>query len=174
MTHSWGFLGSWMGQVSFRYAGQQGDLQRFPYRFNLTYVPPKADARNVLFPVSGASFKHGEAGGTIYFDPVKRRVSRVEERFRVHGQMNIEVLGQNLPVDLDEEQSFQVRLLGVPILGCGKRLSRLTTGFSRGQRAPQARRRNDRDGVENLIRISDIRRVLSRPLGTGGSQTDAL
>jgi hypothetical protein len=84
-----------------------------PYteRFNLTYVPPKADARNVLFPVSAASFKHGEAGGTIYFDPVKRRVSRVESRFRVHGQMSIEVLGQNLPFELDEEQSFQVRLL---------------------------------------------------------------
>ncbi|MGO8753431.1 MAG: hypothetical protein ACLQNE_46435 [Thermoguttaceae bacterium] len=111
MTHSWGFLGSWMGQVSFRYAGQQDDLQRFPYAFHLAYVPPKADARNELLPVSGASFKHGEAGGTIYFDPGKQRVSRVEERFCVKGQMSIEVLGQNLPVELDEAQTFQVRLL---------------------------------------------------------------
>jgi hypothetical protein len=111
MTHSWGFLGSWTGQVSFRYAGQQGDLQRFPYAFKLTYVPPKPEARDLLFPVSRASFKHGAAGGTIYFDSVARRVSRVEERFYVKGQMSIEFLGQNLPVDLEEEQSFQVRLL---------------------------------------------------------------
>ncbi len=111
MTHAWGSLGNWTGQVSFRYAGQEGDLQRFPYAFKLTYVPPKPEARDLLFPVSRASFKHGEAGGTISFDPGKRRVSRVEERFQVKGQMSIEVLGQNLPVDLDEEQSFQVRLL---------------------------------------------------------------
>ena len=111
MTHSWGFLGCWTGQVSFRYAGQQGGLQRFPYAFKLAYVPPKLEARGLLFPVSRASFKHGEAGGTIYFDPDKRRVSHVDERFHVKGQMSIEVLGQNLPVDLDEEQSFQVRLL---------------------------------------------------------------
>ncbi len=111
MTHGWGPLGSWTGQISFRYAGQQSELQRFPYAFKLTYVPPKPAAGGQLFPVSRASFKHGEAGGTIYFDPGKRRVSRVEERFHVKGQMNIEVLGQNLPVDLDEEQSYQVRLL---------------------------------------------------------------
>ena len=111
VMHSWGFLGSWTGQVSFGYAGQQGDLQRFPYAFNLTYVPPKPEARDLLFPVSKASFKHGKDGGTIYFDPGKQRVSRVEERFHVKGQMTIEVLGQSLPVDLDEEQSFQVRLL---------------------------------------------------------------
>ncbi|MGA2068484.1 MAG: hypothetical protein ABSG86_26155 [Thermoguttaceae bacterium] len=111
MMHSWGFLGTWVGQVSFRYAGQQGDQQRFPYTFKLTYVPPKPEARGLPFPISRASFKHGEAGGTIYFDPGKGRVSRVEERFRVKGQMSIEVLGQSLPVELDEEQRFQVRLL---------------------------------------------------------------
>jgi hypothetical protein len=111
MTHGWGFLGSWTGQVSFKYAGQEGDLRRFPYVFKLTYLPPKPEARDPLFPVSRASFKHGDSGGTIYFDPGKRRVSRVEERFCVKGQMSIEALGQSLPLDLDEEQSFWVRLL---------------------------------------------------------------
>jgi hypothetical protein len=111
MLHSWGFLGSWTGHVSFKYAGQQGELQRFPYTFKLTYVPPKAEAHAVPFSISRASFKHGEAGGTIYFDPGKGRVSHVEERFPVKGQMSIEVLGQSLPVELAEEQSFQVRLL---------------------------------------------------------------
>jgi hypothetical protein len=111
MTHGWGFLGSWTGKVSFKYAGQEGDLQRFPYAFKLTYVSPKPEARDLLLPVSRASFKHGEAGGTIYFDPGKRQASRVEERFQVKGQMSIEILGQSLPVDLDEEQSFRVRLL---------------------------------------------------------------
>jgi hypothetical protein len=111
ITHSWGFLGSWTGHVSFQYAGQQGDQQRFPYTFKLTYVPPQPGARDLPLPVSRASFKHGEAGGTIYFDPGKGRVSRVEERFHVKGQMSIEVLGQSLPVELAEEQSFQVRLL---------------------------------------------------------------
>jgi len=111
MTHSWGFLGYWTGHVFFRYAGQQGGLQRFPYTFKLTYVPPKPEARGMLLPISKASFKHGEAGGTIYFDSGKRRVSHVEELFHVKGQMSIELLGQNLPVELDEEQRFQIRLL---------------------------------------------------------------
>ena len=111
MLHSWGSLGSWIGPVAFRYAGQQGGLQQIPYSFKLTYIPPKQDARGQPFPISGASFKHEESGGTIYFDANKQRVSRVEERFHVKGQMSIEVLGQNLPVDLDEEQSFEVRLL---------------------------------------------------------------
>jgi hypothetical protein len=110
MTHSWGSLGSWTGQVSYRYAGQQDGLQRFPYAFKLTYVAPKADAHGLL-PISRASFKHGEAGGTIYFDPGKGQVTRVEERFPVKGQMSIDLLGQSVPVELDEEQSFQVRLL---------------------------------------------------------------
>ena len=111
MTHSWGSLGSWTGQVAYRFAGQQGDVQQFPYAFKLTYVPPKSQARDQLFPVSKASFQHGVSGGTISFDPTKRRVTRIEERFQVKGQMSIEVLGQELPLDLDEDQSFRVRLL---------------------------------------------------------------
>jgi hypothetical protein len=111
MTHSWGSLGSWTGQVAYRFAGQQGDVQQFPYAFKLTYVPPKSQARDQLLPISRASFQHGASGGTISFDPTKRRVTRIEERFQVKGQMTIEVLGQELPLDLDEDQSFRVRLL---------------------------------------------------------------
>lgn len=111
MTHRWGTLGQWTGRVGFTYAGSQGGLQRFPFAFKLTYAPPKAPDRGLPFAISNPSFKHLEAGGTIWFDAKKQRVSHVEERFHVQGELWLSLLGQSIPVHLDEDQRFRLRLL---------------------------------------------------------------
>jgi len=110
-THSWGSLGAWTGRVAYTYAGKQGSLQRFPYAFRLTYAPPQGQGRGLPFQIAKAAFKHLEAGGTIYFDVNTKRVSHVEERFHVQGELSVSLLGQNIPVEVDEDQRFHVRIL---------------------------------------------------------------
>ena len=104
-------LGSWKGQVGYSVAGKQGSLLRFPYVFRLTYAPPKDRDRAMPFQVGPAGFKHDEAGGVIYFDLDKKRVSRVEERFHVKGELSVSLLGQETRMELDEDQQFRVRIL---------------------------------------------------------------
>jgi hypothetical protein len=112
LTHDWGPLGDWKGQAHYAYAGEQDRLHRISYNLELDHSPPEGDGRDLPFEIAGATFKHQEAGGTIYFDSDEGRVSRAEERFRVKGSMAMEVLGQNTPVELEEDQTFHIRMFG--------------------------------------------------------------
>jgi len=111
-THSWGALGSWTGDVTYGFAGRQEGLDRFKYVLNLKYSPPKKGGRILGLSISNPQFNHQEAGGVIYFDPRQRRVSGIEERFHVKGEMTIgPLLGQDIAVGLDEDQTFSIRIL---------------------------------------------------------------
>jgi hypothetical protein len=50
----------------------------------------------------------------LYFNPARGRVHAAEERFRVRGVLNLQLLGQNTPFEIDEEQLFQIRILDSP------------------------------------------------------------
>ena len=63
------------------------------------------------FQIAKAAFQAQEAGGAIYFDADQGKVTAAEERFRVRGVLNIVLLGQNTPVELEEEQTFRIRML---------------------------------------------------------------
>jgi hypothetical protein len=109
MTHSWGALGSWNGQVAYGYQGKQGQFHRVAYGMNLAHAPAnKPGASGLPFQVSAANFKHQEAGGMIYFDLEKGRVIGAEERFHVKGQLGVSAGGQTAPIDVDEEQAFRI------------------------------------------------------------------
>jgi len=110
LTHSWGPLGGWKGQVDYAYLGKQDGFHRISYTLKLDYLPPQGNGRDLPFQIANAAFKHQEAGGMIYFDSDKGRVSRAEERFHVKGTMTIELLGQNTPVELEEDQTFHIRI----------------------------------------------------------------
>jgi hypothetical protein len=110
MTHSWGALGNWNGQVTYGYGGKQGQFHRVAYALNLTHAPAKMGTGGLGLPfqVAASNFKHQEAGGMVYFDLEKGRVVGAEERFHVKGLLNIAAAGQNAPVEVDEEQAFRV------------------------------------------------------------------
>jgi len=111
VTHRWGPLGSWSGRASYAQQDRDGALDRFSYALKLGYQPPKGGAGGLPFQVLRSDFRHQEAGGTIEFDAAKGRVVRARERFPVKGNLTIGLLGQEVPVELDESQDFLVRIL---------------------------------------------------------------
>jgi hypothetical protein len=108
MTHAWGALGSWNGQVAYAYLGKQGQYHRVAYGMNLVHAPNRQPSGGLPFQLTSASFKHQEAGGMIWFDAEKGRVVGAEERFNVRGQIGVAAGGQNAPIDVAEDQAFRV------------------------------------------------------------------
>jgi len=113
MSHNWGPLGSWTGQTLFVYAGRQGNLHQFNYGHRMAHVAPRGGGGGLPFQVMGASFVPLEAVGQLIFDSGQGRVVGGQERFRVRGKVSITVLGMQTPVDVEEEQTFQFRVVPV-------------------------------------------------------------
>jgi hypothetical protein len=109
LTHNWGPLGIWTGKSRYTYAGREKALHKIDYVLDLTHQAPKAGGL-----VTGAAFRTRAAGGTILFDADKGKVTAASERFRVGGRLNINLLGQNTPVDIEEDQLFLLRIMDAP------------------------------------------------------------
>lgn len=113
MTHTWGPLGGWVGQVSYAYPGpEKGPQVKVPYALKIAYQPPKGPGAAGALPLQivGSNFQPAQAGGTLLFDTERRRVVAAEERFLVRGTMMLNLLGQNSPTEIEEEQVFQMRI----------------------------------------------------------------
>lgn len=113
MTHNWGPLGHWTGQTLYVYAGRQAHLHQFNYGHRMTHVPPKGNGGGALFQITGAGFTPLEAAGQLVFDANLNRVVAGQEKFRVRGRVGVALLGMQTPVDIEEEQHFQFRILAV-------------------------------------------------------------
>lgn len=109
LDHSWGPMGSWKGQTHYQYAGQEKDLHKITYGLQLAYKAPKAGAAGPT-TVNSANFQAPVAGGALIFDAARGRVIAAEERFRVKGLINVNLLGQNTGVEIDEDQHFLIRI----------------------------------------------------------------
>ncbi len=135
MTHDWGPLGSWYGTTEFvrkglirlaEVAGQPAGaagtttspgesaggepLQRIDYTHDMTYVPPGQDGGGLPLRIKQSDFRTTIAGGSIAYDPQRRRVAYVQERFEVTGTLTVEVLGQASAVELREQQVLTIRV----------------------------------------------------------------
>lgn len=113
MSHNWGPLGSWAGQTLFVYTGSQANLHQFNYGHRMAHVPPRGGGGAMPFQVTGAAFTALEAVGLLIFDATQGRVISGQERFRVRGRIGITILGMQTPVDIEEEQTFQFRIVPV-------------------------------------------------------------
>jgi hypothetical protein len=111
VAHSWGPLGNWAGQAAYAYAGKKAALDRYQYRLDLAYQPPRKGEDALPFQVGKADFRVPAAGGTIAYDPGRRRVAAAEERFHVRGVLSVSLLDVAAPVEMEEVQLFQVRIL---------------------------------------------------------------
>jgi hypothetical protein len=111
MTHDFGPLGSWYGET--RYAPQaiKEGLLQVDYAHDMTYAPPAKGGGDLPFTVAGATFKPEVAGGTFRFDTQARRVQSVQERFLVKGALTAEILGQTVPLEVEEDQIITLRVL---------------------------------------------------------------
>jgi hypothetical protein len=109
MTHNWGALGSWSGQIHYLFLGKQDKLHQVGYALQLAYKAPAAGAVGML-KVAGANFQPPLAEGVLLFDAAKGRVIAAEERFRVRGIIQLPILGQNTPVEIEEDQHFAIRI----------------------------------------------------------------
>ena len=109
LTHAWGPLGNWTGQVGYVHLGRQGPVERYDYVLDLGYKPP-VKGGGLPFAISKADFRLQTARGAIGFDPVRGRVTAAEERFHVRGLLEVSALGVDAAVEMDETQLFQLRL----------------------------------------------------------------
>ncbi|MBV9125974.1 MAG: hypothetical protein JO112_21695 [Planctomycetes bacterium] len=111
LTHDWGALGGWTGQVLYQLAARAPGVERYDYRFDLAYRPPQGSGGGLSSVISGADFKLVNGGGSIAYNPDRGRVTAAEERFHVRGQLALTVLGETTPAGLEELQHFQLRIL---------------------------------------------------------------
>jgi hypothetical protein len=111
LTHAWGPLGSWDGRTVYAYAGKKAGLDRIAYAHEMAYRPPGRGAADGLLRVVRAAFQPQVARGTILFDPKRGRVAAAEEAFAVKGSVVVDLLGANTPIDLEETQVFELRVL---------------------------------------------------------------
>ncbi len=109
MTHNWGGLGSWHGKINYGYVGQQANLHKVAYGLQLAYRAPNAGIIAGM-KINGAQFQPQQAEGAILFDADRGRVIEAQERFRVRGVVNTNLLGQNTLLEIDEDQHFLIRI----------------------------------------------------------------
>ena len=109
MTHQWGPMGSWAGQVHYAHTGSQGSMHQIQYALQLGYQPPAGPVG--MLPIANPRFQPPQAGGVLFFDAERGRVVTAEERFVVRGGFTLSVLGQAIAVEVAEDQLFQIRVL---------------------------------------------------------------
>lgn len=109
MTHNWGALGLWSGQIHYLYMGQQAELHRVAFGLQLAYKSPPPGTVGMM-AIQGAKFQTQQAEGALLFDSARGKVVGAEERFRVAGLLNANILGQNSQVEIEEDQHFALRI----------------------------------------------------------------
>jgi len=114
LAHDWGALGSWSGKTIYTDKGKERgkkDLERIEYRHDLTYKSPaKGTDRDLPLRVLKTEFKPLAAGGVMLFDPAARKVTAVEETFRVRGTAVVSVGGTETTIDMEELQGFRINV----------------------------------------------------------------
>jgi hypothetical protein len=111
MTHSWGPLGQWAGQVFYTPTAKKDDLVRIDYLYQMKYFPPAAKPAGLPFDLAGANFQPVQARGSLLYDTTRGKVLAIEEVFQVKGALSIALLGAKTPVLLEEDQAFVVEIL---------------------------------------------------------------
>ncbi|MBI3821900.1 MAG: hypothetical protein HY289_04375 [Planctomycetes bacterium] len=109
MKHNWGSLGSWSGQIHYLYLGKQANQHKVAYGLQLAYKAPGAGMVG-LMKVDNANFQTQQAEGVILFDATRGRVVGAEERFRVRGVVNATLVGQQVLIEIEENQHFLIRI----------------------------------------------------------------
>ena len=110
LVHQWGPLGQWRGQVNYRCDETLNGVRKISYALQVAYQPPQAAANGLGFRVVGTGFRTPLAAGTILYDVAKGRVVAAEETFRVTGGMQMDLLGLQTPVEIEEEQHFRMTI----------------------------------------------------------------
>jgi hypothetical protein len=114
ITHQWGPLGSWAGQVMYAFPGPDHAAQvKVPYTLKLAYQAPKGLGipGALPFQVGASEFQPPTAAGTLLFDTQVGRSVAADERFHVRGALVLILLGQKTPTEIEEEQLFQMRIV---------------------------------------------------------------
>ncbi|MDA1018014.1 MAG: hypothetical protein O3A00_26595 [Planctomycetota bacterium] len=113
MRHDWGPLGSWIGKTNFQFKGEANGVATFDYAHDMRYTAPTGNVGNLPFKISQAQFQPQQAAGSITFDKQTGRVTRAAERFHVRGTLGTALLGQDVRINLDDKQSFDIQVSDV-------------------------------------------------------------
>ena len=109
--HDWGDLGSWYGDTVVKPDQKRGNIERFRFNHELEYVPPEAkQGQELPFEVNKAEFQAYRADGEIYYDHRSERISQATEWFMARGTVKAQVLGNEVQVNVQEQQKMSIRL----------------------------------------------------------------
>ncbi len=111
MNHDWGALGRWYGMTTLERGGSAKDLQEIKYTHEMTYVKPDAANGALPFRIVDARFEPQQAGGRLELDSRRQQVRLAQEVFEVRGEVQAELLGQTVEIQLSEKQLIELRIL---------------------------------------------------------------
>jgi len=111
LEHHWGSLGRWTGQIIYQPAGHVRKFDRYAYRLDLAYHAPAKGDTSLPFQLDGAAFRVLKGAGAVVYDPAHDQVSQAEEQFHVRGSLTVNALGVTAPLEMEELQTFQLRIL---------------------------------------------------------------
>ncbi len=112
LNHTWGELGSWSGRTHYTAAGRRDGAERIEFAHEMSYRPPAGEGGMLPVRILRAEFTPQAAGGVIRYDAANGRVTAAEEVFRVRGALLVSAGGIEAPVEMEESQGFQVKILG--------------------------------------------------------------
>lgn len=113
-----GPIGSVVGRQLYTYEGTE-DLNGKPVHairlaLQVEYQPPRADAGILPYQVERGDLRVTEGKGRLWFDSFAGRLVRSELTLRMAGTLVISVQGQQYTLELEQDQSVQIRISNEP------------------------------------------------------------
>ncbi len=111
MSHDWGDLGRWVGQTGFTLKRKRRDILNVQYGHDMKHVVGKKKDGASPLTIGRSEFKVNKAGGNIQFNTKLNRVSQIDEIFEVSGRIETTLLGTKSVIEMQEQQTFQMRII---------------------------------------------------------------
>jgi hypothetical protein len=104
-------LGKAVGKTTYTYEGNETVKGRKLMKMTLSKeLSFDADIKIGEATVSG-NFSSEKSSGTAYFDVEKGQLVSLSSKFVLKGQLQVNVNGQNIQIDMDQTQSYKTELL---------------------------------------------------------------
>lgn len=112
---SLGPLGSLAADGEYTYVGKADvngkKLDKIELVSKLTFQPPKKGVAGLPFEVSKSSMKFDQFKGTYWFDAEAGKLAQMETGFTGKGSMTVSAMGQEIEIEIDQEQSTKGKVL---------------------------------------------------------------
>jgi hypothetical protein len=111
---SLGPVGDMAVKSTYRYAGKARadgrDLDKITYKSTMQWSPPRNQVQGLPFQVTKGTMKTEKFEGTILFDPEAGRLVESTVNMKLKGDLTFSIQGQEVDVELSQEQVIKARI----------------------------------------------------------------